>query len=49
MEYCCHVWEVDPSYYLDMLDQLQKRTCGVVGHKLAACFEPLAHHRNVTS
>ena len=35
--------------YLDMLDKLQKRICGAVGHKLAACFEPLAHGRNVAS
>ena len=36
-------------YYLDMLDKLQKRICGAVAHKLAACFEPLAHGRNVAS
>ena len=35
--------------YLDMLDKLQKRICGAVSHKLAACFEHLAHGRNVAS
>ena len=49
MEYCCHVWEVDPSCHLDVLDKLQKRICEAVGHKLAACFEPYAHRRNVAS
>ena len=46
MKYCCSVWEVDPSCYLD---KLQKRICGAVGHKLATCFEPFAHRRNVAS
>ena len=25
MEYCCHVWAVAPSCYLELLDKLQKR------------------------
>ena len=25
MEYCCHVWAGAPSYYLELLDKLQKR------------------------
>ena len=49
MEYCCHVWDVDPSYFLDMLDKLQKRICGTVGHKLAGGFESYAYRRNVAS
>ena len=44
MEYCCHVWVGDPSYYLEMLDKLQKRICGTVSPLLAASLEPLAHH-----
>ena len=24
MEYCCHIWAGAPSYYLDLLDKLQK-------------------------
>ena len=24
MEYCCHVWAVAPSCYLELLDKLQK-------------------------
>ena len=47
MEYCCHVWADAPSCYLDLLDKLQKRICGIVGPSLAACLEPLVHRRNV--
>ena len=25
MEYCCHVWAGAPSWYLELLDKLQKR------------------------
>ena len=50
MEYCCHVWAGAPSYYLELLDKLQKRICGTVGLSLAAftCW-PLGHRRNVAS
>ena len=43
MEYCCHVWVVAPSYYLDLLDKLQKRICMIVGPSVAASLELLAH------
>ena len=46
MEYCCHVWA---SYYLELLDKLQKRICRTLGPSLAASLEPLAHRRNATS
>ena len=49
MEYCCHVWAGAPSYYLDLLDKLQKRICRIVGPSLPASLEPLAHRRNVAS
>ena len=49
MEYCCHVWAGAPSWYLELLDKLQKRIYRTVGPSLAACLEPLAHHRNVAS
>ena len=49
MEYCCHVWAVAPSCYLELLDKLQKRICRTVGPLLAASLEPLAHRRNVAS
>ena len=49
MEYCCHVWAVAPSCYLELLDKLQKRICRTVGPSLAASLEPLAHCRNVAS
>ena len=49
MEYCCHVWAGAPSYYLELLDKLQKRICRTVGPSLAASLEPLAHRRNVAS
>ena len=47
MEYCCHVWAGAPSYYLEMLDKLQKKICTTVGSSLAASFEPLAHFQNI--
>ena len=37
------------SWYLELLDKLQKRICRTVGSSLAASFEPLAHLRNVAS
>ena len=49
MEYCCHVWVGAPSYYLDLLDKLQKRICMIVGPSVAASLELLAHRRNVAS
>ena len=49
MEYCCHVWAGAPSYYLELLDMLQKRICRTVGPSLAASLEPLAHRRNVAN
>ena len=47
IKYCCHVWVGAPSYYLDMLDKLEKQVCRTVGLKLAASLEPLGHCRNI--
>ena len=30
MEYCCHFWAGAPTFYLDLLDKLQKRICRTV-------------------
>ena len=49
MEYCCHVVSVGPSFYLELLDKLQKWICKNVGPSLAASLEPLAHRENVAS
>ena len=49
MEYCCHVWDGDPSCYLELLDKPQKQICWTVGPLLAASLEPWAHCQNVTS
>ena len=49
MEYCCYVWAGAPSYYLELLDRLQKRMCRIVRPSLAASLEPLAPRRNVAS
>ena len=49
MENCCHVSAGAPSYYLELLDKLQKRICRTVGPSLAASLEPLAHRQNVAS
>ena len=38
-----------PSYYLELLDKLQKRMCRTVDPSLAAYLEPLAHPRNLAS
>ena len=42
LECCCHVWDVTPSYYLNVLNKLQKRICRTAGPSLAS-IEPLAH------
>ena len=49
MEYYCHVWAGAPSWYLELLDKLQKWMWRSVGPSLAACLEPLAHRRNVAN
>ena len=49
MEYCCHVWAGVTSYYLELLDKLQKQICKTVGPSLAGSLEPLAHCQNVAS
>ena len=36
MEYCCHVWAVAPTCYLELLDKLQKRISRNFGPSLAA-------------
>ena len=42
-------WAVTPSYYLELLDKLQKWICRTVVPSLAASLEPLAHRWNVVS
>ena len=37
------------SCYSESLEKLQKWTCRAVGPSLAASFEPLVYHRNITS
>ena len=49
MEYCCHVWAVAPSCYLELLDKLQKPICTTVGTSFTASLEPLTHRSNVAS
>ena len=41
MEYCCYVRAFTPSYYLELLDKLQKRICRAVGPLPAASLELL--------
>ena len=43
MEYCCHVWAVVPSCYLELFDKLQKWICRTVGPSLVASLEPLSY------
>ena len=49
MEYCCHVWACAHSWYLELLDKLQKRICRTVGPLLATSYEPLDHHQNIAN
>ena len=49
MEYCCYVWAGAPSYYLELLDKLQKRICRTVGHSLSGSLESLARCQNIVS
>ena len=49
MEHCSHVWASVPTWYLELLDKLQKWICRTVGPSLIASLEPLAHRRNVAS
>ena len=46
MEYCCHGCASTPSFYMELLDELQKRTCRAINPSHAASLEPLAHHRH---
>ena len=48
MEYYCHVWTGAPSYFLEMLDKLQKWICRIFGPLLAVCIS-LASHKYVAS
>ena len=43
MEYCCHIWAVASSCFLELLDKPQKQICRTVGPSPAAFLEPLAH------
>ena len=47
VEYGCHVWAEGLSYYLAMLNQLEKWVHRTVGPKLAASFKPLGHRRKL--
>ena len=47
MKYCCHIWNNEPSCYLELLDNVQKSIRGTLSPSLAASLEPLAHHWNV--
>ena len=49
MKYCCHVWTSAPSWFLELLDKLQKWICRTVGPSLAVSLKTLAYCRNVTS
>ena len=39
MEYCCHAWAGTPTWYWELLDKIEKRICGTVGHSLATSLE----------
>ena len=47
MEYCYHVLARARSYYMNILDKLQKNVCGAVHPSIPASLEPLALHQNI--
>ena len=47
MEHCCRVLAGASSWYLDMLDKLQKHVFRIDGQTFAAFLNPLAYRRNV--
>ena len=47
MKYQFYVWASARSYYLEMLDELQKPICRTVDRSLATTVKPLAHPRNI--
>ena len=49
MEYCCHVRAGARSYYMELLDMLEKPICRTVGPSFATFLEALAHRRNIAS
>ena len=49
IEYCCHIWAGALSWYLELLDKLQKPICRTVCPSLTASLESLAHHQSVAS
>ena len=49
MVYRCQVWAGGPSYYVELMDKLQKRLWGTVTPSLAASLEPLTPCRIVAS
>ena len=49
MTYCCYVWADFTSYYLELLEKLQRQICRILGPSLAGSLEPLAHCQNVAS
>ena len=49
MEYCCHVLDGAPSFYLELLDKLEKRRCRTVGPVIATSLKALAHCQNIAS
>ena len=49
MEYCCHACTSTPSFYMELLDELQKPICRAINPSHAASLEPSAHHRHVVS
>ena len=42
MKYCCPIWAMATSCYLELLHKLQKQICRAEGPSLAASLEPLA-------
>ena len=49
IKYGCRVWAGASSYYLELLDKLQKGICRTAGPSLATSLEPLLRCRNVAS
>ena len=48
-EYCCHAWVGACSWYLELLDKLQKRIFITIDLSLVASLKLLTHCQNVAS
>ena len=49
VEYCCRVWSDAPSFFLELLDKVQKQIWRTLVPSFVASLDPLAHCQNPAS